>query len=104
MEVESIFSRGKCRKFPANWCTFPRKTNKNSGKANIPQGKCPGFVRDWCTFPVNQKNGATYSEDLFSTIILFMLYVIVTSLAASSIVKSSMPWFKGMNGGITASV
>ena len=32
MAVESIFSRGKCRKFPADWFTFPHKAESPSGR------------------------------------------------------------------------
>ncbi len=32
MAVKSTFSRGKCRKFPADWFTFPHKAESPSGR------------------------------------------------------------------------
>ena len=55
--------RGKCLEFAAKWFTFPRKTNGNSGKANIPQGKCLGFAVKRFTFPGRTgKNGENFQS------------------------------------------
>ena len=54
---------GKCLEFAAKWFTFPRKTNGNSGKANIPQGKCLKFAVKRFTFPGRTgKNGENFQS------------------------------------------
>ena len=43
---------GQCRKFAANWFTFPERTAKIAVESIFSRGKCPGFVKIWFTFPV----------------------------------------------------